>query len=84
MVELDQLAKDGGGISVTAFPVPAEQVDHFLDKAFRRILIRLVAPPIRDHSLMVNHQRTLSGPQCRLSCESARGLLDGLHLEGRR
>jgi hypothetical protein len=55
VAELDQLARDDGGISVTAFPVPAEQVDHFLDKAFRRVLIRLVAQPIRDHSLMVNH-----------------------------
>ena len=54
VAELDQLATDGGGIPVTAFPVPAERVDHFLDKAFRRVLIRLVAQPIRDHSLLVN------------------------------
>ena len=66
VAEFDQLAKDAGGIPVTAFPVPAEQVDHFLDKAFRRVLIRLVAEPIRDHFL-VDHseesQRTATPAQ---------------------
>ena len=36
-----------------AFTVPAEQADHVLDKAFKRVLIRLVARPIHGHSLVV-------------------------------
>ena len=38
--ELDKLAKDGGGVPVNGFTVPLQQVDHFLDKAFRRVLVR--------------------------------------------
>jgi len=54
LAELDKLGRDTGAVPVRAFPVPAEQVDHFLDKAFRRVLIRLVAQPVRNLSLVVD------------------------------
>jgi hypothetical protein len=52
--DLDTLAHDGGAVPVRAFPVPQDQVDHFLEKAFRRVLLRLTARPVRDHTLVID------------------------------
>jgi hypothetical protein len=58
VTELEQLGQADGGIPVSRFEVPAEQVDHFLNKAFKRVLIRLVAQPIDDHLLLIDDSET--------------------------
>ncbi|MFP5282269.1 MAG: hypothetical protein ACLGIF_02320 [Actinomycetes bacterium] len=55
LAELDELATDEGRLRVTAFPLsPSQRVERFVNDAFQRIAIRLVARPLKDHPLEVS------------------------------
>lgn len=53
--DLDELGqRDGGHIPVSAFRLaPTSRVEEFLDQAFQRIAIRLIAGPLHQHQLVV-------------------------------
>lgn len=53
LADLDDLV-DADGLPVTAFGlVPSSRVEEFIEAAFQRIAIRLVARPLKDHRLVV-------------------------------
>ena len=51
--EIERLGWSTGQIPVRAFAVPAEQVDAFVEDAFKRLAVRLVARQVRDQALVV-------------------------------
>jgi hypothetical protein len=51
--EIEQLGWSSGQIPVTAFVVPDAHVDAFVDDAFKRLSVRLVARTVRDQRLVV-------------------------------
>ena len=54
MDEIERLGWDSGQIPVTAFPVPVAQAEDFVQDAFKRVSIRLVARSVRDQALVVD------------------------------
>ena len=51
--EIERLGWESGQIPVTAFPVSDTHVDAFIEDAFKRLSVRLVARPVRDQALFV-------------------------------
>ena len=51
--EIERLGWESGQIPVTAFPVADAHVEAFVDDAFTRLSVRLVARPGRDQRLVV-------------------------------
>ena len=51
--DLDTLARERGEIPVVEFRLPSQAVEEFLDDAFKRISLRLVARGVREHQLVV-------------------------------
>ncbi len=51
--EIERLGWESGQIPVTAFPVPGAQVEAFVEDAFKRLSVRLVARNVRDQALVV-------------------------------
>ncbi|MBP2416071.1 hypothetical protein ACFFOM_04990 [Microlunatus capsulatus] len=51
--DIDALGQERGEIPVVEFPLPAQAVTEFLDDAFKRIALRLVARGVREHQLVV-------------------------------
>ena len=51
--DLDALARERGEIPVVEFRLPEQAVEEFLDDAFKRIALRLVARGVREHQLVV-------------------------------
>jgi hypothetical protein len=51
--EIERLGWESGQIPVTAFPVDETQVEAFIEDAFKRLSIRLVARAVRDQALVV-------------------------------
>jgi hypothetical protein len=51
--EIERLGWESGQIPVSAFPVSADRVDAFIEDAFKRLSIRLVARTVRDQALVV-------------------------------
>ncbi len=51
--EIERLGWDNGQIPVTAFAVDDAQVEAFVEDAFKRLTVRLVARPVRDQALVV-------------------------------
>lgn len=49
--DLDALGEAAGALPVTAFVLPAESAEQFLDNAFTSISIRLVARDVGTHTL---------------------------------
>ncbi len=54
MEEIERLGWQSGQIPVTAFPVSDSGVDAFIEDAFKRVSIRLVARSVRDQALVVD------------------------------
>lgn len=52
--EIERLGWESGQIPVTAFPVSAGRVEAFVEEAFTRLSIRLVARSVRDQALVVD------------------------------
>ncbi len=52
--EIERLGWDSGQIPVSAFAVSADRVDAFIEDAFKRLSIRLVARTVRDQALVVS------------------------------
>jgi hypothetical protein len=40
---------------VTAFPVPEQHVEEFINHAFKRLSIRLISKEVRDQILVAEH-----------------------------
>ena len=60
--DLDELSKTRGHIPVSAFHLTGPtQVDAFLNDAFKRVSIRLVARGVRDETLVVQDEQRVSG-----------------------
>jgi hypothetical protein len=53
--EIERLGWESGQIPVSAFPVSADRVDAFIEDAFKRLSIRLVARAVRDQALVVSN-----------------------------
>lgn len=51
--DIERLGWESGQIPVSAFPVSADRVDAFIEDAFKRLSIRLVARPVRDQAFVV-------------------------------
>ena len=51
--DIDVLGRERGEIPVVEFTLPAQAVEEFLDDAFKRIALRLVARGVREHQLVV-------------------------------
>jgi hypothetical protein len=51
--DIDELGRQRGEIPVVEFPLPSQAVEEFLDDAFKRIALRLVARGVREHQLVV-------------------------------
>lgn len=51
--EIERLGWESGQIPVTAFAVDDAQVEAFIEDAFKRLSIRLVARAVRDQALVV-------------------------------
>jgi hypothetical protein len=51
--EIERLGWDSGQIPVTAFEVADAHVEAFVEDAFKRLSVRLVARPVRDQTLFV-------------------------------
>ena len=51
--DIDELGRQRGEIPVVEFPLPSRAVEEFLDDAFKRIALRLVARGVREHQLVV-------------------------------
>lgn len=51
--EIERLGWESGQIPVSAFGVSADRVDAFIEDAFKRLSIRLVARTVRDQALVV-------------------------------
>lgn len=51
--DIERLGWESGQIPVTAFPVGGTQVEAFVEDAFKRLSVRLVARPVRDQALVV-------------------------------
>jgi len=51
--EIERLGWESGQIPVTAFPLADAHVEAFVDEAFKRLSVRLVARPVRDQRLVV-------------------------------
>jgi len=51
--EIERLGWESGQIPVTAFPVADAHVEAFVEDAFKRLSVRLVARPVRDQALVV-------------------------------
>jgi hypothetical protein len=52
--EIERLGWEAGQIPVTAFPVSDAGVEAFVEEAFKRLSIRLVARTVRDQALVVD------------------------------
>jgi hypothetical protein len=51
--DIERLGWESGQIPVAAFPVSDTRVDAFVEEAFKRLSIRLVARYVRDQALVV-------------------------------
>lgn len=51
--EIERLGWESGQIPVTAFAVADSHVEAFVEDAFKRLTVRLVARPVRDQVLFV-------------------------------
>lgn len=51
--DIERLGWESGQIPVSAFPVSADRVDAFIEDAFKRLSVRLVARAVRDQALVV-------------------------------
>lgn len=51
--DIDELGRQRGEIPVVEFRLPSQAVEEFLDDAFKRIALRLVARGVREHQLVV-------------------------------
>jgi hypothetical protein len=51
--EIERLGWESGQIPVAAFPISDTRVEAFVEDAFKRLSIRLVARPVRDQALVV-------------------------------
>ena len=51
--DIDVLGRERGEIPVVELTLPAQAVEEFLDDAFKRIALRLVARGVREHQLVV-------------------------------
>lgn len=56
--EIEERGRRGGQVPVTAFHLlDSTHVEEFLNEAFERIAVRLIATPVRDAVLVVNEDR---------------------------
>ncbi|SEP58778.1 hypothetical protein [Microlunatus flavus] len=51
--DIERLGWESGQIPVSSFPVSADRVDAFIEDAFKRMSIRLVARAVRDQAFVV-------------------------------
>jgi hypothetical protein len=51
--DLDELGRTRGEIPVVEFTLPSQHVEEFLENAFKRISLRLVARGVREYELAV-------------------------------
>ena len=51
--EIERLGWESGQVPVTAFAVPDTRVEAFIEDAFKRLSVRLVARTVRDQRLVV-------------------------------
>jgi hypothetical protein len=51
--DIERLGWSTGRIPVRGFAVPADQVDAFVEEAFKRLAVRLVARQVRDQALVL-------------------------------
>jgi hypothetical protein len=54
--EIERLGWESGQIPVTAFEVGDDHVEAFIEDAFKRLSVRLVARAVRDQALVVQDQ----------------------------
>jgi hypothetical protein len=55
VADLDDLGQRLGELPVTAFPLPEQHVDDFINDAFRSLSVRLVSKEVRDQILVAGH-----------------------------
>jgi hypothetical protein len=51
-IDIEEIGRDAGEIPVSRFEIADPHLEEFVERAFRRISIRLIAKPVRDYLLV--------------------------------